>query len=126
MLTETDIYEALRACYDPELSLNVVELGLVLQVSLSLDQEAPGAGIAGVPVRQRLTVELLATSDDDDRRAMLRGQVVNRLLGIEGLSRVEVTLVHEPAWTPARITPAGRKLLGLDNLVFPILNNRVR
>ena len=124
MWDEKAIWQALRDCFHPELALDVVALGLAYIVQLAPDDDAPGAGIAGVPPRQRVRVEMLHASGDEGPSALLRALVENRLLGMEGLSRVEVVLVDDPAWTPARISPAGRKQLGLDGMLFPILNNR--
>ena len=124
--TEDDIWRALRDCYDPEIALNLVELGMVLSVELQIDSDAPGAGIAGVRPRQRIAVTLLANSGDDPAQASRRSIVENRLLGMEGVSRVAVSIPDEPQWTPARISAEGRKLLGMDGVVFPILNNRLR
>ena len=114
MWTEADIRRALRDCFHPELTLDVVELGMVHAVELAPDEHAPGAGIAGVQPRQRVRVEILRESDDEAVQALLRGLIENRLLGMEGLSRVQVTLVESPRWTPARISAAGRGRLGLD------------
>ena len=115
----------MRDCYDPELALNVVELGRVMDVAVWVDKDAPGAGIAGVRPRQRVRVTLLGDADEG-HEAALAALIENRLLGMEGVTGVEVAMVGEPKWTPARISAAGRKLLGLDAVVFPILNNRVR
>ena len=56
MLSEQDIREALRACYDTHnpygQPVNIVDLGLVEVIELSPDLDAPGAGIPGVPQRQ--------------------------------------------------------------------------
>ena len=127
MLTQSDIREALRACYDAShpyrKPVNVVDLGLVEQIELSVDEDAPGAGIAGVPPRQRLALTLLAPSPDEDAQAQLRAQILNRLAGIPELWRAYVRFADEPAWTPGRISPEGRRLLALD---FPILNNRAK
>ena len=54
---------------------------------------------------------------------MLAAQVANCLAGLQEVSGTSVVFADTPAWTAARISPAGRKLLQLD---FPILNNRVR
>jgi metal-sulfur cluster biosynthetic enzyme len=125
MLTNADIREALRACYDAShvyrKPVNIVDLGLVEEITLAADPEAPGAGIPGVPPRQVLSLTLLAPSQDEDAQAQLRAQILNRLAGIPELWRADVHFAAEPTWTPARISPEGRRLLTLD---FPILNNR--
>jgi metal-sulfur cluster biosynthetic enzyme len=126
MLTEDDIRDALRACYATapgHQSLNIVDLGLVEAIALAVDPYAPGANIPGVPTKHSLIVTLIAASPDEDAQAMLSAQIANCLAGLPELSRTTVAFAETPAWTPARISPAGRRLLQLD---FPILNNRVR
>ena len=114
MLTETDLLRALRDCYDPDLPCNIVDLGLVLSTSITLDPQAPGAGIPGVPQRSRVTVELILSSASEAAEAQMKAQIANRLAGLETVSHTTVSIHSEPRWTPQRITPAGRKLLGLD------------
>ena len=86
MWTEEDIWRALRDCYDPEMALNVVELGRVMEVKLWVDEDAPGAGIAGVRPRQKVGVKLLGGLEGDEGQATLRAVVENRLLGMEGIT----------------------------------------
>jgi metal-sulfur cluster biosynthetic enzyme len=114
MLTEDDILAALRDCYDPTLPCNIVELGLIHSVAITRDPEAPGANIPGVPERHEIHITLTPTQNDEASNSQLRAQIANRLAGLETISRTTVTLLHEPAWTPLSITPAGRKTLGLD------------
>jgi metal-sulfur cluster biosynthetic enzyme len=125
MLTEADIREALRACYDspPQFRrpVNIVDLGMVESIALTVDPDAPGAGIAGVPPPQALVITLVPASPDEDSQTQLRAQILNRLAGIPGLSAASVHFAAEPLWSTARITAEGRRLLALD---FPILNNR--
>lgn len=114
MLTESDILLALRDCYDPVLPCNIVDLGLIRFVTVTADPEAPGTQIPGVPQKHRIEIQLTPTQTDETAEAQLRAQIINRLAGLETVSRTTVTLLHEPAWTPLSITPAGRKILGLD------------
>ncbi len=114
MLSETDIFAALRDCYDPALPCNVVDLGLVRSVSIEADPEAPGAGISGVPQKHRVYVELALTNPTDEAAAQLTAQIQNRLAGIEEVGETTVIIVNSPPWTPQQITPAGRRILGLD------------
>ena len=114
MLTESDILAALRDCYDPVLPCNIVDLGLIRSITITPDQEAPGSGIPGVPQRNKIQITFTPTSDDEAANSQLQAQIVNRLAGLETVSRTSVILLGEPAWTPQSITPAGRKILGLD------------
>ena len=127
MFTEDQVRHALRDCYDTAnpygQPVNIVDLGLVEEISLVLDDEAPGAGIAGVPAKYRLSLTLVACTADEDARTLLGAQVANRLAGLPELSGASIHFADAPAWTPARISATGRHLLKLDR-AFPILNNR--
>jgi metal-sulfur cluster biosynthetic enzyme len=114
MLTEQDILTALRDCFDPTLPCNIVDLGLVRSLYIAPDLEAPGTGIPGVPQKHRIHIELTLTNPTEEGAAHLTAQVRNRLAGLEEVGETDVTLVEEPAWTPQQITPAGRRILGLD------------
>ncbi len=112
-LCEADVQRALRDCYDPKLPCNILDLGVVREIIVKLDEEAPGHGIAGVPNHFHVAVTLTPTTSDEDAAVHLRAQVSNRLAGIEAISSSEVVIAVEPSWNPGRITPAGRRVLGL-------------
>jgi metal-sulfur cluster biosynthetic enzyme len=126
MTTEAYIRNALRDCYDPEIPLNILDLGLLQSITLTEDSDAPGAGIPGVPLRFRATITLIPTTADESQQAQLAAQIQNRLAGIETLFSASVQFADTPQWTPAFITPGGRRILKLDQPAFPILNNRAR
>lgn len=113
-LTELTIREALRDCYDPEVPCNIVDLGLVYSVAVALDPDAPGAGIPGVPPRHRVNIGLTLTSKGCPAHTQIIAQIEGRLSAFETVSITAVELVWEPAWSPARISPEGRKLLGIE------------
>ncbi|GGA63447.1 hypothetical protein GCM10011507_13860 [Edaphobacter acidisoli] len=114
MLTEADILTALRDCYDPSLPCNIVDLGLVQKVTITLDKDAPGTGIPGVPQKHRIQIALILTNPTEETTAQLIAQIENRLAGLEQVSHASVTVLDLPLWTPASITSAGRRILGLD------------
>lgn len=114
MLSEADILEALRACYDPQLACNIVDLGMVNGVAIAADAEAPGAGISGVPQKHRIAITISPTHHDEAGLAQLAAQIGNRLAGLEAVSGTAVSFITDPPWTPLRITPAGRRILGLE------------
>jgi len=114
MLTEDTIRAALRDCYDPEVPCNIVDLGLVYAIAVAPDPDAPGAGIPGVPPRHRVSIQLTLTSPSCPAHTQIVAQIENRLCAFETVSRTEVALVWQPPWTPQRISPEGRKRLGID------------
>lgn len=107
-MTEEDIFLALRDCFDPEVKLNLVDLGLIYAVALEPDPNAKPA----FP-RQRVKVTMTLTTPQCPASGLIFEQVNNRLASIEQISKVEVELVWEPKWTPSRISAAGRAQLGL-------------
>lgn len=114
MLTETEVREALRDCYDSAMRCNIVDLGFVQSISVTPDTEAPGTGIRGVPQKHHVSVLLTFANPDELAQAQIMSQVKNRLAGFETVGRSSVCAVDDPKWTPSRISPAGRRLLGLD------------
>ena len=98
MFTNTDLLQSLSECFIPALRQDVVAAGLVRSASVSLDGEAPGAGIAGVPDRYIARVTLSAPGGDEAVNAQMRAAVENRLLGMSTISRVEISLL--PALFP--------------------------
>jgi len=97
-MDDTDLLPLLRDCYDPVLRRNIVDAGLIRSATLTRDDAAPGAGIAGIPPRYRATITLLAPGSDEAANAQLTAQIENRLLGLEAISQVTVALL--PALFP--------------------------
>ena len=109
MLSEAEVREALRVCFDPELAVNIVDLGLVYDISVERDEDWPG-----LAPRYVVRVTMTMRTPSDEREAMLVGQVRNRLAGMRDISRSDVALVWEPAWSAERMSAAARQQLGLD------------
>jgi metal-sulfur cluster biosynthetic enzyme len=107
-LTEKDVLAALRDCYDPELPVNIVDLGLVYAVKLTPDETSAPA----FP-RQRVEVDVTMTTQACPSHGMILEQVRNRLAGVPEISETVVNLVWEPAWTPSRISQEARERLGI-------------
>ena len=94
----SDLTARLRTVVDPEIGVNVVDLGLVYESDLQ-------AGVAHV---------LMATTTPAcPIGSFLEDQVRWALLDAPGVVDVEVEIAHEPAWSPARMTPDARRALGL-------------
>ncbi|MBE7181402.1 MAG: DUF59 domain-containing protein [Terriglobus roseus] len=104
-MTESDLRNALRVCYDPELRINIVDLGRIASIRIEHDAEAPG-----LAQRDRVTVTLFPRNEEHD--AILAAQIVNRLYGIREISRAEVRFDDAPAWSPDRMNAAAKHELG--------------
>lgn len=96
-VTEEQVYEALKQCYDPEIPVNVVELGLIYDVKI-ID--------AWVGVKMTLTTPGCGMS------GMIAQDVKNRVMRLPGVKEADVRIVWEPAWTPERMSPEAKKRLG--------------
>jgi len=107
-LAEADILAALRDCYDPEISFNIVDLGLIQSIAIVPDPDAPGAGIPGVPPRHRVAISIILTTPTSPDATPLIAQIENRLAAFETISRTEVNILSQPVWTPDRIAPEAR------------------
>ncbi len=108
MLSEEEIRTALRSCFDPELKLNLVDLGLIYKIETGPDPDS-----APTWPRQWVKVTMTLTTPQCPASGLIFEQVHNRLAGIPTISKVEVDLVWEPRWTPQRISEAGRLQLGI-------------
>jgi metal-sulfur cluster biosynthetic enzyme len=98
-VTLDEVYEALRDVYDPEIPVNVVDLGLVYDVKV--DE-------GNIDVRMTLTFAGCGMGP------YIAQQAEWRLAELEGVEDINVELVFDPPWTPDMITEEGKKLLGLD------------
>jgi metal-sulfur cluster biosynthetic enzyme len=106
-ITEQDVLSALRSCYDPEIPVNIVDLGLIYAVKFS-----PVAD--GDRVQQDVTVDMTLTAQGCPEHVNISAQVKSRLEQLPGIRNVNVNVVWTPAWTPERLSPDARKQLGID------------
>ncbi len=108
MLSENQILNLLRDCYDPEVKLNLVDLGLIYVIETGHDPNSTAKWL-----RQWVKVRMTLTTQQCPAGGLIVEQVQNRLLGVPEISRADVELVWEPKWTPHRISAAGREQLHL-------------
>ena len=103
MATKEEIYEVLRMCYDPEIPVNIVDLGLIY------DMQVLPLGEGG----SRVQVKMTLTAQGCGMGASIAGDAQNKLLDIPGVQEADVQVVWDPPWTPEKISPEGRTLLGI-------------
>lgn len=100
MPTEEEIMEALKDVIDPEIGMNVVELGLIYGIQLEDEGKK-------VKVRMTLTVPGCPLAQ------MITEYVGRRIHQIDGVEHVDVELTFDPPWSPEMMTEDARKRLGL-------------
>jgi metal-sulfur cluster biosynthetic enzyme/nitrite reductase/ring-hydroxylating ferredoxin subunit len=104
-LCEDSIREMLKQVKDPELFVNIVDLGLVYGVTLEPAADAPG--------KQKIGIDMTMTSPACPAGPQLIGDT-KRVLGAHAdVAGVEVRIVMDPPWTPDRMTEAARDQLGI-------------
>lgn len=101
---EQAVWEALRTCFDPEIPVNIVDLGLVYDMHLT---KLPG-GNAHVDVKMTLTAPGCGMGPS------IAGDAQVKLLNLPGVEDAHVEIVWDPPWHHSMITEQGRKVLGLD------------
>ena len=92
------VVKALRAVVDPEIGLNIVDLGLIYDLSIGRDGT--------------VTIEMTMTTPGCPLQAVIHDAVHRALERLPGVRGVALDLVWTPPWTPEMITPAGRRALG--------------
>jgi metal-sulfur cluster biosynthetic enzyme len=98
-LSSERVFEALHNCFDPEIPVNIVDLGLIYDVAVE---------DGNVRIKMTLTSPGCPSS-------FFIGEQVKELVGaLEDVRGVEVEFVWEPPWDPSRISEAGRQVLGID------------
>jgi metal-sulfur cluster biosynthetic enzyme len=99
MPTAEDIWERLRFCYDPEIPLNIVDLGLIYNVEVN---------DGDVKVEMTLTAQGCPSSNEIGR------DIKQTILAVPGVNTADIRVVWDPPWSPERISPEGRKKLGIE------------
>jgi metal-sulfur cluster biosynthetic enzyme len=100
-ITEEMVYAAIKGVIDPELGINIVDLGLIYSVDIEEDG--------------RISITMTLTAPGCPLHASF-AQAIERVLwqSIPDLTGVSVELVWQPPWNPMMISPDGRTLLGID------------
>jgi metal-sulfur cluster biosynthetic enzyme len=93
----------LKTCYDPEIPVNIVDLGLVYDVKLTPQPSN----------RSRVDVKMTLTAMGCGMGPAIAAQAKDRLLTVPGVAEADVQIVWDPPWNQSMITEAGKKRLGI-------------
>jgi probable FeS assembly SUF system protein SufT len=101
--SEERVWDVLREVYDPEIPVNIVDLGLIYGMTTEPADE-------GFRVRVQMTLTAPGCGMGPSLAADARGRIV----ALPGVTDADVELVWDPPWGPERISPEGRSKLGID------------
>lgn len=98
------VWDELKQCFDPEIPVNIVDLGLIYDCAVS---PADGGGYTAY-VRFTLTAQGCGMGQ------FLKDDIRNRLLALSSIREVDVELVWDPPWTQTRMSAAAKQQLGIS------------
>ncbi len=98
MATKDQVYEALHACYDPEIPVNIVDLGLIYDVEINED---------------KVNVKMTLTAPGCGMGEMIASDARQKILELPGVSEAKVDLVWDPPWDPSKISEEAKAKLGI-------------
>lgn len=107
-VTSQQILDSLKQCMDPEIPINVVDMGLIYGVDVSADNK--------VDIKMTMTTRGCPLHDT------LVGDVKRYINKVPGVNGINVEIVWDPAWTPEKMSDAGKKLInyGKQKTITPI------
>ena len=97
-VSENQVIEALKECYDPEIPVNLVDLGLIYDIKI---------------IDEWVGVKMTLTSPGCGMSGLISQNVRNRVLKVPGVKDADVRIVWDPVWTPKRMTTEAKKKLGM-------------
>ena len=98
MITKDKIIETLKHCYDPEIPINIVDLGLIYDIRIE---------------QGNVSIQMTLTARGCPMSAFIADNVKRRIEALDEVDKVTVQVVWDPPWTPERIDPEAKKILGL-------------
>jgi probable FeS assembly SUF system protein SufT len=98
------VWDALRTCFDPEIPVNIVDLGLVYD--MGLDDLPTG--------NKKVFVKMTLTAPGCGMGATIAGDAQQKILALPGVEDASVEIVWDPPWHQSMITVEGRRQLGLE------------
>ena len=98
-IIEAQVIEALRTCFDPEIPVNIYEMGLIYEV------KGDETG--------KVTIQMTLTSPSCPAAQSIPAEVEQKVRAIDGITDVQIELVWEPPWDQSKMSEAARLQLGM-------------
>jgi probable FeS assembly SUF system protein SufT len=102
-LTEDAIWAQLKTCYDPEIPVNIVDLGLIYSLEI---KPQPASG-------NLVEVKMTLTAPGCGMGPSIAADAQRKILGIPGVTDAQVDVVWDPPWSAERISAEGKQKLGM-------------
>jgi probable FeS assembly SUF system protein SufT len=102
--SEQAVWDALKTCFDPEIPVNIVDLGLIYDLSV---EKTPAGG-------QAVDVKMTLTAPGCGMGPVIAEDARQKIAALPSVERAKVHIVWDPQWTPQMISETGRKALGLE------------
>lgn len=102
---EDQVWEALKGCFDPEIPVNIVDLGLIY--NLQIDPAAADG-------KHAIHVKMTLTAQGCGMGPVIADDAKTRIEALKDVSSAQVEIVWDPPWTPHMISEVGREQLGLE------------
>jgi len=103
--SEDLVWEAMKGCFDPEIPVNIVDLGLIYDLQVD-PPDAEG--------RHAVNVKMTLTAQGCGMGPVIAEDARKNIESLSGVSKAQVDIVWDPPWTPHMISDAGRQKLGLE------------
>ncbi|MBM3975671.1 MAG: DUF59 domain-containing protein [Planctomycetes bacterium] len=100
MTTIDAVYNELKQVFDPEIPVNIVDLGLVYDVKIEAD---------------KVLIQMTLTSQACPEAKTIPDVMKRRIKGLDGVGDVQIDIVWNPPWSPHKISEAGRAILGIED-----------
>ena len=102
--SEQAVWDALKTCYDPEIPVNIVDLGLIYDLVVE----------PGPTGRNRIAVKMTLTAPGCGMGPVIAEDARAKILALPEVEDAQVAIVWDPVWTPQMISQEGRQILGLE------------
>jgi probable FeS assembly SUF system protein SufT len=102
--SEQAVWEALKTCFDPEIPVNIVDLGLVYDLAV---EKTPAGG-------HHVDVKMTLTAPGCGMGPVIAEDARQKIAALPSVESAKVHIVWDPVWAPQMISEQGRKILGLE------------
>jgi probable FeS assembly SUF system protein SufT len=99
---EEQVWASLKTCYDPEIPVNIVDLGLVYDMRITPENEG-----------KRIDIKMTLTAPGCGMGTSIAADARLKLLDLPGVTDADVQIVWDPPWNPQMISPEGKERLGM-------------